>query len=353
MRHRSSGSRARGTRLSPPADGAHSAQQLWRASVSARVTAFSSPHDTAWTDRPPQSSTCGDVYSRPESVFSRQARAGIDTEQDSTLLRLPRVPGAPGVPDAVADLTLTVPFNDLEQLSQLMDEVGDDVAAIIIEPIAGNMNMIEPLPGYLEGLRKLCDQHGSVLIFDEVMTGFRVARGGAQELYGVKPDLTTFGKVIGGGLPVGAFGGRRDIMEYIAPTGPVYQAGTLSGNPLAMAAGSAMMKLISAEGFYDHLSTQTKRLTTGLQDIADEAGVPFNTCCQGGMFGLFFTDQPVHRFADLSHCDEAHFKRFFHAMLKAGVYLAPSAYEAGFVSAKHSDEIIDQTLTAAQEAIKA
>jgi len=263
------------------------------------------------------------------------------------------IPGSPGVPDAVADLTLTVPFNDLEQLSQLMDEVGDEVAAIIIEPIAGNMNMIEPLPGYLEGLRKLCDQHGSVLIFDEVMTGFRVARGGAQVLYGVKPDLTTFGKVIGGGLPVGAFGGRRDIMEYIAPTGPVYQAGTLSGNPLAMAAGSAMMKLISAEGFYDHLSTQTKRLTTGLQDIADEAGVPFNTCCQGGMFGLFFTDQPVHRFADLSHCDEAHFKRFFHAMLKAGVYLAPSAYEAGFVSAKHSDEIIDQTLTAAQEAIKA
>ena len=263
------------------------------------------------------------------------------------------IPGSPGVPDAVADLTLTVPFNDLDSLSQVMNEVGDEVAAIIVEPIAGNMNMIEPLPNYLPGMRKLCDEYGSVLIFDEVMTGFRVAKGGAQELYGVKADLTTFGKVIGGGLPVGAFGGRKDIMQHIAPTGPVYQAGTLSGNPLAMAAGSAMMNIISETGFYPYLSAQTNKLVKGLQSIADEAGVPFSTCNQGGMFGLYFTDKKVHSFDDLKHCDEAHFKRFFHAMLQAGIYLAPSAYEAGFVSSKHSDEIIEQTLNAAKVAIRA
>lgn len=263
------------------------------------------------------------------------------------------IPGSPGVPDAVADLTLTVPFNDLESLSQLMAQVGDEVAAIIVEPIAGNMNMIEPAEGYLQGMRQLCDQYGSVLIFDEVMTGFRVAKGGAQALYDVKPDLTTFGKVIGGGLPVGAFGGRKDIMSHIAPSGPVYQAGTLSGNPLAMAAGSAMMNIISTDGFYDYLSQQTKALVDGLQTVADEAGVPFSTCNQGGMFGVFFREQKAQGFADLSECDEAHFKRFFHAMLKAGVYLAPSAYEAGFVSSKHNDDIIEQTLTAAKEAIRA
>ena len=263
------------------------------------------------------------------------------------------IPGSPGVPKAVADLTLTVPFNDLDSLSNLMAEVGDDVAAIIVEPITGNMNMIEPLPGYLEGMRHLCDQYGSVLIFDEVMTGFRVAKGGAQELYGVKPDLTTFGKVIGGGLPVGAFGGRKDIMHYIAPTGPVYQAGTLSGNPLAMAAGSAMMKIVSTDGFYEYLSGQTEKLVSGLQAVADEAGVAFSTCHQGGMFGFYFTDKKVHSFDDLKHCDDAHFKRFFHAMLKAGVYLAPSSYEAGFVSSKHNDDIIEQTLTAAKIAIRA
>lgn len=263
------------------------------------------------------------------------------------------IPGSPGVPKAVADLTLTVPFNDLDSLAALMAEVGDDVAAIIVEPIAGNMNMIEPLPGYLQGMRKLCDEHGSVLIFDEVMTGFRVAQGGAQQLYGVKPDLTTFGKVIGGGLPVGAFGGRQDIMLHIAPTGPVYQAGTLSGNPLAMAAGSAMMKIISTDGFYHYLSAQTEKLVNGLQAVADEAGVAFSTCHQGGMFGMYFTDHAVHRFDDLTHCDENHFKRFFHGMLKQGIYLAPSAYEAGFVSSKHSDDIIEQTLAAAKIAIRA
>jgi glutamate-1-semialdehyde 2,1-aminomutase len=263
------------------------------------------------------------------------------------------IPGSPGVPNAVADLTLTVPFNDLDSLTKLMAEVGDDVAAIIVEPIAGNMNMIEPLPGYLAGMQKLCDQYGSVLIFDEVMTGFRVARGGAQELYDIKPDLTTFGKVIGGGLPVGAFGGRKDIMSHIAPMGPVYQAGTLSGNPLAMAAGSAMMNIISEPGFYQHLSGQTAKLVDGLQAVADEAGVAFSTCNQGGMFGLFFCEQKATGFDDLKLCDEAKFKRFFHAMLQQGVYLAPSAYEAGFVSSKHNDDIIAQTLTAARVAIKA
>jgi len=263
------------------------------------------------------------------------------------------IPGSPGVPKATADLTLTVPFNDLEAVKQMMVEHGDDVAAIIIEPIAGNMNMIEPLPGYLQGLREICDQYGSVLIFDEVMTGFRVARGGAQELYGIKPDLTTFGKIIGGGLPVGAFGGRRDIMEYIAPQGPVYQAGTLSGNPLAMAAGSAMMDIISEPGFYSRISTQASKLTKGLQQVADAAGVPFATRQQGGMFGLFFAARAADNFDQLDACDLDHFKRFFHAMLDHGVYLAPSAYEAGFISSQHNDDIITRTLNAAEQAIKA
>ncbi|MCF6299692.1 MAG: glutamate-1-semialdehyde 2,1-aminomutase [Proteobacteria bacterium] len=260
------------------------------------------------------------------------------------------IPGSPGVPTAVADLTLNVPFNDADALDEMMKKYGDDVAAIIIEPIAGNMNMIKPLEGYLQGIRDLCDKHGTVLIFDEVMTGFRVALGGAQEIYGIKPDLTTFGKVIGGGLPVGAFGGRKEIMEYIAPLGPVYQAGTLSGNPLAMAAGSAMMELVLEPGFYDELGKSTEKLTTGLQQVANKAGVAFSSCSQGGMFGLFFTDHKINSFDDLRHCDEARFKRFFHSMLKQGVYLAPSAFEAGFVSSKHSDEIIDLTIKAAGKA---
>jgi glutamate-1-semialdehyde 2,1-aminomutase len=261
------------------------------------------------------------------------------------------IPGSPGVPKATADLTLTVPFNDLEAVKQVMATHGDDVAAIIIEPIAGNMNMIEPLPCYLQGLRDICDQQGSVLIFDEVMTGFRVARGGAQELYDIQPDLTTFGKIIGGGLPVGAFGGRRDIMEYIAPQGPVYQAGTLSGNPLAMAAGSAMMDIINEPEFYSRLSTQANKLTSGLQQVADKAGIAFATRQQGGMFGLFFADKAANNFDELEHCDLNHFKRFFHAMLDHCVYLAPSAYEAGFISSCHDDDIIDQTLAAAEKAI--
>ncbi len=263
------------------------------------------------------------------------------------------IPGSPGVPDAVADLTLTVPFNDLPALSEVMSECGDDVAAIIVEPIAGNMNMIEPLDGYLQGMRDLCDEHGSVLIFDEVMTGFRVAKGGAQALYGITPDLTTFGKVIGGGLPVGAFGGRQEIMDYIAPVGPVYQAGTLSGNPLAMAAGSAMMKEISSEGFYQQLERTAQRLTAGLQAAADAAGMAFSTRVQGGMFGLFFSQKPANNFSDTSDESVETYKRFFHEMLDRGVYLAPSAYEAGFVSSVHSDDLIDETIEAAKEAFKA
>ena len=263
------------------------------------------------------------------------------------------VPNSPGVPASLAQHTLTLEYNNIDQVKEVFAAQGGDIACIIVEPVAGNMNCVPPIPGFLECLREVCDQYGSVLILDEVMTGFRVAKGGAQELYGVTPDLTTFGKVIGGGLPVGAFGGREDIMNHIAPTGPVYQAGTLSGNPLAMAAGSAMMNLISAPGFYDHLSAQTEKLVLGLQAAADAAGVPFSTRHQGGMFGLFFTDQPVHRFDDLAQCDEDHFKRFFHAMLQAGVYLAPSAYEAGFVSSTHTDAVIAQTIAVAKEAIKA
>ena len=263
------------------------------------------------------------------------------------------IPGSPGVPAAVADLTITIPYNDPQALSEVMAAEGDNIAAVIVEPIAGNMNMIKPQPGYLEHLRAECDKHGSVLIFDEVMTGFRVARGGAQELYGVTPDLSTFGKVIGGGLPVGAFGGKREIMSHIAPLGPVYQAGTLSGNPVAMAAGSAMLDIISEPGFYTGLQQHAQALVEGLSAAADRAGVPFHGEVAGGMFGLFFCDQPVRNFADLQACDEDAFKRFFHLMLDKGVYLAPSAYEAGFVSSTHNEKTLAHTLQAANEAFAA
>ncbi len=258
------------------------------------------------------------------------------------------IPGSPGVPSAVADLTLTVPYNDLDALEQMMKAHGDDVAAIIVEPIAGNMNMILPQDGYLQGLRDLCDKYGSVLIFDEVMTGFRVALGGAQEVYGITPDLTTFGKVIGGGLPVGAFGGRQDIMSHIAPLGPVYQAGTLSGNPVAMTAGSVMLDIISANGFYDDLAIKTQNLVDGLQSIANNNNIAFRTVNVGGMFGMYFTDaQDIHNFDDLKKCDEERFKKFFHSMLEQGVYLAPSAFEAGFVSSTHDEVTLSKTLKAA------
>ncbi|MEO7062663.1 MAG: glutamate-1-semialdehyde 2,1-aminomutase [Dokdonella sp.] len=259
-------------------------------------------------------------------------------------------PTSPGVPKALADLTLTLPYNDLDAAKQLFAEVGDEIAALIIEPIAGNMNCILPRDGYLAALRDLCTQHGTLLIFDEVMTGFRVALGGAQALYGVKPDLTTFGKIIGGGMPVGAYGGRREIMERIAPAGPVYQAGTLSGNPIAMAAGLAMLDLIQTPEFYPELDRRTRLVTDTLSAAAAEAGVPLSVNRVCGMFGLFFTSQKVETYAQATACDAAMFNRFFHAMLKRGVYLAPSAFEAGFVSIAHSDQIIADTLTAARAA---
>ena len=260
------------------------------------------------------------------------------------------VPTSPGVPPAVADLTVTLPYNDLEAVTQCLAERGQDVAAIIVEPVAGNMNCIPPVPGYLEGLRSACDEHGCLLIFDEVMTGFRVALQGAQGLFGVTPDLSTFGKVIGGGMPVGAFGGKSEYMEQVAPSGPVYQAGTLSGNPVAMAAGLANLALITREGFFDDLEIKTMRLVDGIQLAADQAGVPFRTTRVGGMFGLFFTDaEQVINFAEAGQCNVDAFKSFYHAMLDRGVYLAPSAYEAGFISSAHTQEHIDATIAAARE----
>lgn len=263
------------------------------------------------------------------------------------------VPSSPGVPAALAELTITLPFNDPQAAAACWAEHGQDIAAVIVEPVAGNMNCIAPQPGFLETLRELCDQHGSLLIFDEVMTGFRVALGGAQSIYNVVPDLTTLGKIVGGGLPVGAFGGKREIMQQIAPTGPVYQAGTLSGNPLAMAAGLKTLELISAPNFYEDLSAKTSTLLKGLQAAADDANIAFTTSQVGAMFGLFFTEQAeVNSFADSVACDANRFKQFFHAMLDQGIYLAPSAYEAGFVSATHTEADLDATIQAAVTAFK-
>jgi glutamate-1-semialdehyde 2,1-aminomutase len=228
----------------------------------------------------------------------------------------------------------------------------DEVACIIVEPVAGNMNCVMPLPGFLQGLRDLCDQYGSVLIFDEVMTGFRVALGGAQEYFRVKPDLTTLGKVIGGGFPVGAFGGRKDIMNVIAPLGPVYQAGTLSGNPVAMAAGQATLELVAQPGFYANLTLKAQQLMHGLEVCAKGAGIPFHAVSIGGMFGIFFTDQPVHNETDTKRCHVDQFKQFFHGMLREGVYLAPSAFEAGFISSAHGDQEIQFTLRAAEKVLQ-
>jgi len=260
-------------------------------------------------------------------------------------------PSSPGVPAALAELTITLSFNDLAQVKETFAKVGEQIACIIVEPVAGNMNCIPPLPGFLEGLREVCDRYGTLLILDEVMTGFRVALGGAQGYYKIKPDLTTLGKVIGGGMPVGAFGGKRHIMESISPLGPVYQAGTLSGNPVAMTAGLVTLELISAPGFYASLTEKTQRLVTGLMDQAANAGIPLTSNQVGAMFGIFFTEaEQVTNFSQSTGCDQERFKCFFHAMLKRGVYLAPSAFEAGFVSAAHSDSEIDATLEAAGEA---
>ncbi len=261
------------------------------------------------------------------------------------------VPSSAGVPAAFAKHTLTLPFNDLAAVEQMLGEVGSEVACIIVEPVAGNMNCVPPAPGYLQGLRTLCDKHGVVLIFDEVMTGFRVALGGAQAYYGVTPDLTTFGKIIGGGMPVGCFGGKRAIMERIAPLGPVYQAGTLSGNPLAMAAGLTTLRLINRPGFHDELTAYTTRMLDGLKARAKAAGIPFVTTQVGGMFGLYFSEaNDIVTFGDVMASDAERFKRFFHLMLEGGVYLAPSAFEAGFTSIAHGDKELQLTLDAAERA---
>jgi len=263
------------------------------------------------------------------------------------------VPSSPGVPEALANHTLTLPHNDAGAITELLKTKGDSVACIIVEPVAGNMNCIPPEPGFLECLRELSDQYGIVLIFDEVMSGFRVALGGAQQLYAVTPDLTTLGKIIGGGMPVGAFGGRADIMAQLAPDGPVYQAGTLSGNPIAMSAGLATLELVSQPNFYENLGQRTLQLLAGLNQLAKAADIPFSTNQVGGMFGLFFSqDEHISRFDQVMKCDQDRFKKFFHLMLEEGVYLAPSAFEAGFVSAAHSEQDIDRTLAAAQAAFE-
>ncbi|KPP99198.1 glutamate-1-semialdehyde 2,1-aminomutase [Marinobacter sp. HL-58] len=259
------------------------------------------------------------------------------------------VPNSPGIPASLAEHTLTLTFNDIDSVRETFAKMGDDIAAIIVEPVAGNMNCIPPVPGFLEGLREVCDEHGTVLIFDEVMTGFRVSLGGAQGFYGVTPDLTALGKVIGGGLPVGAFGGKREIMEHISPLGPVYQAGTLSGNPLAMCAGLATLNAISEPGFHDRLTEKTNAVRDGLKEAADSTGIPLAVQSAGAMFGFFFTDAPaITRFDQVMACDVERFRKFFQGMLREGVYLAPSAFEAGFTSAALTDEDIHQTIEAAR-----
>jgi glutamate-1-semialdehyde 2,1-aminomutase len=250
-------------------------------------------------------------------------------------------------------MVVIVPFNDPTALEAAFARHGQAAAALILEPINYDSGCIAPRPGFLKLCRELCDRYGALLIFDEVMTGFRVAPGGAQQLYGIEPDLSTFGKVIGGGMPVGAYGGRREIMEKVAPSGPIYQAGTLSGNPVAMAAGLAMLELIQAPGFHADLERKTRLLADGLLSVAIDAGVPFSVNHVCGMFGLFFTPEKVETYKQATSADTAAFNRFFHAMLARGVYLAPSAFEAGFMSAAHSEQDIADTLQAARVALKA
>ena len=262
-------------------------------------------------------------------------------------------PSSAGVPPAIAGETVVVPYNDLAAVEAAFRAEPEGIAGIIVEPIAGNMNLVRPKPGFLEGLRTLCDRYGAVLIFDEVMTGFRVHPQGVQGMTGVTPDLTTLGKVIGGGMPVGAFGGRRTIMEKIAPLGPVYQAGTLSGNPVAVAAGLATLAETAAPGFYDRLAGKTRAMTDGLEAAAKRAGVTFCADAVGGMFGIYFAPRVPQTYAEIMACDKERFNRFFHLMLDAGIYLAPSAYEAGFVSAAHGDAEIAATTAAAAAAFAA
>ncbi len=260
------------------------------------------------------------------------------------------VPSSPGVPASLAEHTIALPYNDIDTLQRVFSEIGEQIACVIVEPIAGNMNMVPPVANFHETLRDQCTASGTILIFDEVMTGFRVARGGAQSLLGITPDLTTLGKIIGGGMPAAAFGGRADIMASVAPDGPVYQAGTLSGNPVAMAAGLATLEQLSAPGFYESLGATTKQLVDGLAAAATDAGIPLATESCGGMFGFVFTDiESVRCFDQVAAADAERFKKFFHGMLDEGVYLAPSAFEAGFVSAAHGREEIDITIAAAQK----
>ena len=255
-------------------------------------------------------------------------------------------PSSAGVPAETVAHTLVLDYNNEIALEQAFARDGNDIAAVIVEPVAGNMNLVAPQPGFLELLRQLCTKHGSVLIFDEVMTGFRVALGGAQALYGIKPDLTTLGKVIGGGMPVGAFGGRRDIMQCVAPLGPVYQAGTLSGNPVAVAAGLATLKLVQAPAFYDKLSAAARQLCDGLSTAAREHDISFSAQNIGGMFGIYFRDTPPASYTEVMQCDKDRFNQFFHAMLAEGIYLAPSAFEAGFISAAHGPAELEKTIKA-------
>ncbi len=263
------------------------------------------------------------------------------------------VPSSPGIPAALAENTLTLEYNNIDQVNALFAELGDQIACLIVEPVAGNMNCIPPLPGFLECLRENCSKSGAVFIIDEVMTGFRVGLTGAQGYYGVQPDITTLGKVIGGGMPVGAFGGKRDIMNHLAPVGPVYQAGTLSGNPIAMTAGLKNLEIISRAGFFEELTRKTDFLVDGILAAAKRQGIAMTANKVGAMFGLFFTDQPkVQSFADVGRCDLERFKAFFHGMLDQGVNLAPSAYEAGFVSAAHDDDILQQTIDKAEAVFK-
>lgn len=258
-------------------------------------------------------------------------------------------PNSPGVPADFAKHTLTCVYNDLDSVRDAFAQYGNDIACIIVEPVAGNMNCIPPVPGFLEGLRTICDESGALLILDEVMTGFRVSLGGAQGHYNIDPDLTTLGKIIGAGMPVGAFGGKKKVMQHIAPTGPVYQAGTLSGNPVAMAAGLAMLDLLQEPGLYERLNAKTARVAEGLKAAAAQHGIPLAVTQVGGMFGFFFTEEPeITRYEQVTRCDMERFKRFYHLMLEEGVYLAPSAYEAGFLSLAHGDKEIAHTLAAAE-----
>ena len=258
-------------------------------------------------------------------------------------------PSSSGVPKELTAHTIVLDYNDCEQLEAAFDAHPDEIACVIVEPIAGNMNLVRATPEFIAAMQALCAKHGALLVFDEVMSGFRVALGGAQAIYGAKPDITVLGKVIGGGLPVAAFGGPRDVMRHLSPEGGVYQAGTLSGNPVAVAAGLATLREVSSPGFYERLSTQTRRLSDGLRDAAMAAGIPFASDAVGGMFGFYFCDAPPRLLKDVSGSNIECFKRFFHAMLDRGVYFAPSAYEAGFVSAMHDDAIIDETLLVAHE----